>query len=296
MKASHYSTVTHGSSIYNRFRKDYQAGITADVVISSAMDLQITLVNEGYADRHDTETHPWLPEWAQWRNEAFGFTYEPAVLVYNQKLLTAEQIPENRFQLLDLLNEQREFFTGRIGTYDIARSGLGYLFASQEAEQASTWGRLVESMRRVNVRLYENTGTMLDAVRNGELLMAYNVLGSYAFAYAERHPELKLQLLNDYTLVMSRVAFVSRRARNKKLGHLFLDYLLSERAQQLLATEARLYPIHPAINHEVSFSGLERVLTGRGPFKTIKLGPALLTYQDRMKKHRFLQEWKAVLE
>ncbi|MEZ5476924.1 MAG: hypothetical protein R3E95_05405 [Thiolinea sp.] len=84
-------------------------------------------------------------------------------------------------------------------------------------------------------RRYENTQSMLDAVRSGELLLAYNVLGSYAQADLSRYPELGMILPGDYTLVMSRIAFVSKRARNPALAHrFFLDYLLSLRGQSLL--------------------------------------------------------------
>ena len=278
-----------------KFLADYENKATSDLIISSAMDLQIKLVNDGYADTHSTELLQWLPEWAQWRQQAFGFTSEPAVMVYNKKLLTGDDIPQNRFELIELLRDQTQRFKGRIGTYDIQRSGLGYLFASQDAQQASTWGRLTENLNSVKVKLYDSTSQMLNAVRSGELLLSYNVLGSYAFSAVGQSEDLGMILSGDYTLAMSRVAFVSNRARNPKAGHQFLDYLLSERGQRLLAIEARLYPIHPQVTGGATLTGLQQATRNRGPLKLIKLGPALLTYQDRMKKENFLSEWRKVI-
>ena len=126
-------------------------------------------------------------------------------------------------------------------------------------------------------------------------MLSYNVLGSYAYAAIEESKQLGMILPSDYTLVMSRVAFVSKRARNPKAGHQFLDYLLSERGQKLLATRARLYPIHPAVSGEATYSGLQKAAQNRGPLKLIKLGPALLTYQDRLKKENFLEEWRKAI-
>ncbi len=57
---------------------------TADLALSSAMDLQIKLVNDGYGRAYYSGETKVLPGWANWRDEAFGFTYEPAVILYNQ--------------------------------------------------------------------------------------------------------------------------------------------------------------------------------------------------------------------
>lgn len=281
--------------LFERFTADYEAGKTSDVIVSSAMDLQIKLVNDGYAATHSMENISWLPEWAQWRKQAFGFTYEPGVIVYNKQLISPENVPQSRFDLIEKLRDQSQYFMERVGTYDIQRSGFGYLLASQDAQQASTWGRLTENLSNVKVKLYDSTSGMLKAIQKGELLLSYNVLGSYAYAAIEESKELGMILPSDYTLVMSRVAFVSKRARNPKVGHQFLDYLLSERGQKLLATKARLYPIHPAVSGEATYSGLQKAAQNRGPLKLIKLGPALLTYQDRLKKENFLEEWRKAI-
>ncbi|MGB1311660.1 MAG: ABC transporter substrate-binding protein, partial [Leucothrix sp.] len=278
--------------LFERFLQDYDNSATSDLIISSAMDLQIKLVNDGYAATHYSERLQWLPEWAQWRQQAFGFTSEPAVMVYNKQLLRGTDIPQNRFELIELLRDQTSRFKGRIGTYDIQRSGLGYLFASQDAQQASTWGRLTENLNSVKVKLYDSTSQMLNAVRSGELLLSYNVLGSYAASAVNDSKELGMILSGDYTLAMSRIAFVSKRARNPIVGHQFLDYLLSERGQRLLAIEAKLYPIHPNVTGKATLTGLQQATRNRGPLKLIKLGPALLTYQDKMKKENFLSEWR----
>ncbi len=282
--------------LFERFLAEAAEGQTADLLISSAMDLQIKLVNDGYAATHEMGAElAWLPEWAQWRSEAFGFTYEPAVLAYNPQLLSADEVPQSRFELIELLRQQQPRFRGRVGTYDITRSGLGYLFASQDAQQASTWGRLTENLSRVSARLYENTSSMLQAIQSGELLLAYNVLGSYAFTHAQDNAQLALILPTDYTLVMSRIAFVPKQARQRENGHLFLNYLLSRRGQQLLADSAHLYPLHPDTKGQATYSGLQQSVKDRGPLKQIKLEPALLTYQDYLKKKHFFEEWNEIM-
>ncbi len=282
--------------LFNAFLRDYQNGVTADLVISSAMDLQVKLVNDGYAATHDSQALGWLPDWASWRGQAFAFTAEPAVMVYNNRLLLPEQAPRDRFELLSLLRAEGGRFQHKVGTYDVYLSGLGYLFASQDAQQASTWGRLSETLSRVQARLYGNTSGMLQALVKGELLISYNVLGSYAQSWVDQHPELSIVLPSDYTLLMSRVAFVSKRAANPEAGHRFLEHLLSLRGQGLLARESRLYPIHPEVQGAHSYAGIQALAQGKVPLKLIELGPALLTYQDRLKKARFLRDWANLMQ
>ena len=283
--------------IFDCFRLEASKGKTADLLISSAMDLQIKLVNDGYAATHEMgDELAWLPEWAQWRSQAFGFTYEPAVMAYNPKLLAADEVPQNRFELIELLRDQQQRFRGRVGTYDITESGYGYLLASQDAQQTSTWGNLNESLSRASVKLYENTSSMLHAIQSGELLLTYNVLGSYAYTQAQNNDRLALVLPTDYTLVTSRIAFVPMQANNPHNGHLFLDYLLSKRGQQLLADSAHLYPIHPEAIGEATISGLQQQMKDRGPLKRVKLEPALLTYQDYLKKKRFFEDWSRAMQ
>ncbi len=49
-------------------------GNGADVLFSSAMDLQMKLVNDGYAMRYESPHAPTLPRWAVWKHEAYGAT------------------------------------------------------------------------------------------------------------------------------------------------------------------------------------------------------------------------------
>ncbi|MBK8455036.1 MAG: ABC transporter substrate-binding protein [Thiofilum sp.] len=281
-------------AVYEHFRTQYQAHTSPDVVISSAMDLQVKLVNDGYAATHEQPMPADWPQWASWRQQAFGFTYEPAVIVYNRKLIKPEEVPINRFELINLLRSDPNRFYLKVGTYDIASSGLGYLFASQDAEQASTWGRLTESLSRVQSKLYDQTADMLNALVKGELLIAYNVLGSYLETWIQQHTELAYVLPSDYTLVMSRVAFISKRAPHAEVAHAFMEYLLSLRGQNILAQRSFLSPIHPQVSGKQTFSSLQA--SAQGPLRLIRLSPALLIYQDRMKKAQFLKDWRVLMQ
>ena len=110
----------------------YDEGVPFDLVISSAMDLQTKLANDGFAQQYVSPQTVQLPAWAQWQEQLFSFTQEPAALVVSDTFFAGLEIPKNREQLIDLLRAHPEVFDQRIGTYDVRTSGLGYLFATQD--------------------------------------------------------------------------------------------------------------------------------------------------------------------
>ena len=278
------------AELYDLIRRGISLkGRRPDVVISTAMDMQFKLVNDGFALRHESVETSRLPLWANWRNELFGFTFEPAVIVYNPKVLPPEDIPETRFDLIQLLRDKADVYRGRIASYDIRKSGAGYLFATQDALQAHTYGRLVESFGRNAIYLANTTGEVLDAIERGELLIGYNLLGSYTRLRIVRGASLAMVLPSDYTLVMSRVGFIHRKAPNAKEAGAFLDYLLSRRGQEVLARESHLYAIHPELDGPATAAELHDAAAG--PLRPIRLGTGLLVYLDTLKRRRFLLDW-----
>src|SRR5439155_4601374 len=109
-------------------------GATADVVWSSAMDLQVKLVNDGYAARYVSPETPNLPRWAIWRNEAYGTTFEPIGFVYNKSLIDVPKVPQSRAELVNLLTNDAGRFKGKVTAFDPEKSGLGYLMMTQDLD------------------------------------------------------------------------------------------------------------------------------------------------------------------
>jgi iron(III) transport system substrate-binding protein len=64
-----------------------------DVVWSSAMDLQIKLVNDGHAARHVSPHATGLPRWAVWKHEAYGTGPEPVGMVVRSELAPVADLP-----------------------------------------------------------------------------------------------------------------------------------------------------------------------------------------------------------
>src|SRR6202171_974769 len=84
----------NSTEIYNRFIAEVASGQgSADVMWSSAMDLQVKLVDEGHAMTYLSPEAAKLPKWAVYKNQAYGTTFEPAVFIYNKRLVSADEAP-----------------------------------------------------------------------------------------------------------------------------------------------------------------------------------------------------------
>lgn len=280
--------------IYDRvLAESGENGPTADLALSSAMDLQVKLVNDGYATQWDTADASALPSWAVWRNTAFGVTYEPAVIVYNKPFFGDRPLPKTRADLADMLQDQASPLFGKVATYDIERSGLGFLFLARDQEHSSAIWRLVNLMGAQNVKLYTNSAAIIERVADGRFLIGYNILGSYAKRMAKTRPDLGIVVPEDYTIVLSRIALIPSDARSPELGALFLEFLLSIEGQGILARSAGLNAIRRDIVGPGTAADLRVSLGTRA--RPVRVGPGLLVYLDQAKRRRILERWNAAL-
>lgn len=258
--------VTGTADVDRRFRAD---PAEFDVVISSAMDLQLKLANDGFAAVLDTADHP---DWAVWRQSLFGFTIEPAAIVINRAAFDGVAVPQTRQALIEALRTRPDVFQGRVGTYDVRRSGLGYLFATQDARASDTYWRLMEILGGLNVRLYCCSGDMINDLGEGRIAVAYNVLGSYAKARID--DRLQVILPSDFQTTMMRTVLVSDLTEKRAAATAFLQHLLASGAQK--DARAPLPLLDPTADATA----------------TIGLDPALLTYLDTLKRRNFLKAWE----
>lgn len=251
-----------------------------DLVISSAADLQIRLVNDGFTQPHLSEATRRLPDWARWRDEAFGFTFEPLVFVVNPTLLPAESRPRTREALARLV-VSGGVEGPKVATYDVGQSGIGYLAASFDAFTMGDYWPFVERISGTGLLTACCTSDVLDMVAEGRALVGYNVLGSYARARAAADPRVAIVEPEDFTVAIARVAIIPASAPHGAAAGRFLDFLLSPAAQALLGAEALL----PAGGSAPA---------ARAPIRPIPLNATLLAFTDPMRRRTFIDLWSTV--
>lgn len=283
--AVHYADLG-STELYRRFVTETRGRRpSADLVWSSAMDLQVKLINDGFAQGYASPEKPALPAAAVWKNMGFGVTAEPIGIVYNRRLVPPARVPRSHAALETLLRQQRRAFTGRVTTFDPARSNVGYLYLSEDLAATRDTRALLAAIAATRPVLSATTGQMLRGVAEGRQAIAYNVIGSYALEQARTDPRIGVAFPQDYTIVTSRIAFVARDAAHPAAAKLFLDFLLSHSGQTLLAQRS-LWPVRTDVR-------ARRLPAGQA--RPIRVGPQLLVNLDRVKRQRFLRDWRATL-
>ncbi len=284
----------NSTEMYNRFIAEAASGQGgADVMWSSAMDLQVKLVDDGKAMAYASPEAGKLPAWANYKNEAYGTTFEPAVFIYNKRLVTGDEIPQDHASFAKLINTRVDKFKNKVTTYDIEKSGVGFMFVVQDAKYFSGMAELEKGFGATSYKVYGSTGNMLEKVSSGEHLLGYNVLGSYAMVRAKKDPGLGVVLPKDYTLVLSRVIFIGKNAKNPNAAKLWVDYVLSQRGQKLIGSDVELFAIRNDVDAEYTAASLNKQLGNN--VKPIPVNSEIVTYLDPKKRLEFLNAWKATL-
>ncbi|AEY02876.1 Fe3+ ABC transporter periplasmic protein [Oceanimonas sp. GK1] len=274
----------NSQQLYQRVLEEGEAS-PADLLLSSAMDLQLKLVNDGHARVWRSARTNALPANIHWRHELFAVTVEPVLMVFNRQLLGDHALPQSRQELLALLRRDPERFRGRIHTYDITQSGVGYLLATQDSLQGESYGRLLEAFGGLSVHLSESSNQMLAELAAGRAVLGYNLLGSYVAAALEKHPQLVAVAPRDYSLILMRLALIPRHARQPALAGELLDFMLSPAGQAALA-EGGLLPLLAPNAGEPRLT-----VQPQGPVTPIPLTPALLPALDPLDQQGFVRTW-----
>jgi iron(III) transport system substrate-binding protein len=287
-------TDLNSTEIYNRFISENAANAaSADAVWSSSMDLQMKLAADGFAEPYKSPEIAALPAWAHWKDTVYATTFEPIAIVYNKRLVPAEDVPKTHDDLLKLLTTKAEKYQNKVTAYDPEKSGVGFMLVNQDARLYPKLWDLVKAFGERSLKVQSSTGTMLERVSSGENLIGYNVLGSYALTRAKKDPSMGIAFTTDYNLVLSRLVFVSKNAKNPNAGRLWVDYLLSKRGQTITAEQAELYSVRTDITGKDSGVAFGKELGSA--VKPIAVNDELLAGLNQTKRLAFLKQWQTTL-
>lgn len=280
----------NSTELYNRYISEQAAGGTSgDVVWSSSMDTALKLAVD-YALEYKSPEQGQLPKWTIWKDKAYGTTYEPVVFVYNKRQIPANEVPDSHTALAKLIASQPDKFSKKVTTYDIEKSGIGFMLSVQDSKADPNYFKTLADVAKGGLAVQSSTGTMMERVSSGENLIGFNILGSYAEARAKTDPSLGISYPKDYTLVLSRVSFISQQAQNSNAAKLWLDYVLSEKGQSILANQADIPSIRNDIEGENDIDGLTKMLGNA--LKPIPVDESLLEYLQPKKRLDYIKEWR----
>lgn len=257
-----------------------------DLVWSTAMDVQVKLINDGYAQAYKSPHRAAMPDGSVWRDQGYGLTAEPIVFAYNKGQLAGDVVPRSHADLLRLLRVRPEIFDGRVTLYDAERSGVALMQLSADVQIYPDAWPLMEALGAQRPRLDTSGQRMMGQIADGRMVFAYNMNRSYGESWAERIPQIGLITPDDYHLSVSRVAFIPRNAAHLNAARLFLDFLLSREGQRVIGALG-VRPVRDDVD-----APLRPASPGVRP---IRVGPALLANLDQARRATLLKRWHAAM-
>jgi iron(III) transport system substrate-binding protein len=144
-------------------------------------------------------------------------------------------------------------------------------------------------MGKVDYQPTAGTGPQLEKVASGEYLLDYNVMGAHAMVRAKREPTLGVVMPQDYTIVLSRVAFISKKAKHPNAARLWLDHLLSARGQKVIGDSLELFAIRSDVEARYTAAGLSKELGARA--RPIPIDGDLALTLDPARRIPFIKRW-----
>jgi iron(III) transport system substrate-binding protein len=224
------------TDVYNRVISESAAGqMGADVAWTSSMDLQIVLASKGLLDSYKSPEAAHFPTTSIYKDMVYGTSIEPVAMLYNKNLLKPEWVPKTRADLVKLMAEHGKELKGKFASFDPEKSGIGFLLATTDEHNTQSWWDLAKAFGAAEGKVYGSSGAMREKVVSGEQVLAFNVIGSYALQWVKSSPALGVHFASDYTAAFQRVASVTKGAPHPAAGRLFLDFMLSEKGQAILA-------------------------------------------------------------
>ena len=255
------------------------------------MDLQLQLASKGHALTYASPEISGLPKWAVWQNQAYGTTFEP-VSYRVQQTAFARGCGAAESCGSDSLAERRSrLFKEKIATFDPEKSGVGFLMMTQDAKVFPQFWDLAKGLGPPAQKFIQAQAPCWRRSVQANILWPTILSAPMCCCARKKILSLGLVLPKDYTLVFSRVAFISKTARNPNAAKLFLDYILSKRGQTVMSEKSLVYSIRSDVPGQITAAGLTKDL-GKA-LKPIEVNTDILAGLEQNKRLEFMKQWKA---
>lgn len=213
-----------------------------DVIWSSAVDQQLTLALQGLAQPHGSVWTERLPAWARFGDLAFATSLEPLCTLIHSGHLPADAPAGTIQELAALLERHASTLMTRVGAFNIHTNGLGFLAMLIARKQPADFRRFLAALAASQPRLYDANPPMVEALAGQRIYVGINVLKSFADRAVARHPELRIAGSRAPLQGIPRLALITAQAPHPGPARAFLDYLLSDEGQAMMALDA-LFPL-----------------------------------------------------
>jgi len=218
----------------------------ADVFWSGEVSHTIRLARKSMlAEYHSDKTLNWPKTFADSSGRWYGFALRARVIAYNTRRVSQHEAPKS---LEDALDGK---WKGRIvmaaPEFGTTGSDVASWFAHYGSEQARG---ILQSLKANKIRLVSGNSTAVKMVATGQADICFTDTDDVYAAQRNDWPIAMnyLDQAGNGTLAIPNTAAIIKNARHPESAAKLMDFLLSEKLEQMLAESySRNSPIHPRI-------------------------------------------------
>ena len=219
--------------VLQRYIAEVESGIpTADFMVINLPSGWARLQKENRLLRYPSPEIPYLPKWSMRQETVYTFSGDPAVMVWNTKILPADMVPKGLGDLAEKAKQRPDFFRARLTAYDDTGSygtfGIWGLY-KHHGEKLWNWLDILGPLTRPDA----SGGAQIEKILSGEYMLSYNA-GLITLGVSSVKKAGKLigwKWLEDGNIVLLRSLGISNKAVNVNSAKLMLDFILSQEGQ-----------------------------------------------------------------
>ena len=219
--------------LLQRYVAESDSGIaTADFLVHNLPSGWARIFKENRAMRYPSPEIPYLPKWSSREETVYTFAADPAVMIWNSKILPADMVPKGLGDLAEKVQKKPDFFRGRLTAYDDTGSygtfGIWGLY-KHHGEKLWTWLDLIGPLTRPEA----SGGAQIEKILSGEYMMSYSA-GLITLGVSSVKKAGKLvgwKFMEDGNIVLLRGLTIPKKAVNVNSAKLLLDFILSQEGQ-----------------------------------------------------------------
>jgi len=242
--------------LYNRYVSERAAGApTADILWSAAPDLQYLLIQNGSAQPYRLTSYDRIPADAKYKDLAYVSSYTLIAPIYNAEKIPKNLYPRSFSDILKLLIENKSLFPPRsIVAFNIEQSALGLIFTYyQYKANPELVQNILSAAGSMGVVLQASTGPQIEMIRNGQAIISLSLIANYAFREAKNDSRIGVYIPSDLAVLVPRVMFITKEARNPNAAKLFMEFVFSDEGQRILGSSSEVIvtmdnPIYPQLS------------------------------------------------
>lgn len=219
--------------VMQRYIAEAESGIpTADFLVINLPSGWARLMKEKRLLRYSSPEIPYLPKWSIREETVYTFSGDPAVMIWNTKIMPADMVPKGLGDLAEKAKKKPDFFRGRLTAYDDTGSygtfGIWGLY-KHHGEKLWSWLETIGPLTRPEA----SGGAQIEKILSGEYMMSYSA-GLITLGVSSVKKAGKLvgwKWVEDGNIVLLRSLGIPNKAANVNSAKLLLDFILSQEGQ-----------------------------------------------------------------